>query len=71
VGPRAGLDRCRISHPTGIRSPDRPVRSTVAIPTTLPGPLVGEKNLDNYQDARYVRENCQSISCFPIISVIT
>ena len=27
------------SHPTGIRSPDRPARSTVAIPTELPGPL--------------------------------
>ena len=24
--------------PTGIRSPDRPVRSSVAIPTELPGP---------------------------------
>jgi len=24
--------------PTGIRSPDRPARSTVAIPTALPGP---------------------------------
>jgi hypothetical protein len=25
--------------PTGIRSPDRPARSVVAIPTTLPRPL--------------------------------
>ena len=25
--------------PTGIRSPDRPARSLVAIPTELPGPL--------------------------------
>jgi hypothetical protein len=25
--------------PTGIRSPDRPARSSVAIPTELPGPL--------------------------------
>jgi hypothetical protein len=24
--------------PTGIRSPDRPARSSVAIPTELPGP---------------------------------
>ena len=27
VGPRAGLDRCEKSRPTGIRSPDRPARS--------------------------------------------
>ena len=26
------------SRPTGIRSPDRPARSSVAIPTELPGP---------------------------------
>ena len=35
--PRAGLDG-RKSRPTGIRSPDRPARSSVAIPTELPGP---------------------------------
>jgi hypothetical protein len=27
VGPRAGLDSCGKSRPTGIRSPDRPARS--------------------------------------------
>ena len=27
VGPRDGLDGCGKSHPTGIRSPDRPSRS--------------------------------------------
>jgi hypothetical protein len=27
VGPRAGLDRCGKSRPTGIRSPDLPTRS--------------------------------------------
>jgi len=27
--------------PTGIRSPDRPARSAVAIPTALPGPREG------------------------------
>jgi hypothetical protein len=27
VGPKAGLDRCGKSRPTGIRSPDRPARS--------------------------------------------
>ena len=38
MGPRAGLDRCGKSRPTGIRSPDRLARSSVAIPTELPGP---------------------------------
>jgi hypothetical protein len=38
VGPRAGLDRCGKSRPTGIRSTDRPARSSVAIPTELPEP---------------------------------
>ena len=37
--PTAGLDRCAKSRPTtGIRSPDRQPRSSVAIPTELPGP---------------------------------
>jgi hypothetical protein len=27
VGPRAGMDGCGKSRPTGIRSPDRPARS--------------------------------------------
>ena len=39
VGPRAGLEGGK-SRPTGIRSPDRPTRSSVAIPTELPGPQV-------------------------------
>jgi hypothetical protein len=38
VGTRAGLDMWKISPPTGIRSPDHPARSSVAIPTELPGP---------------------------------
>jgi hypothetical protein len=41
VGPRAGLDRCGKSPPTGIRSPDGPARSSVAILTELPGPQHG------------------------------
>jgi hypothetical protein len=41
VGPRAGLDRCGKSRPpTGIQSPDRPARSSVAIPTELSGPQI-------------------------------
>jgi hypothetical protein len=35
---RSGQVR-KISPPTGIRSPDRPARSSVAIPTELPSPL--------------------------------
>jgi hypothetical protein len=38
VGTRAGLDRCGKSRPTGIRSPERPARSSVALSTELPGP---------------------------------
>jgi hypothetical protein len=42
VGFRASLDSGK-SRPTGIRSPDRPARSSVAIPTELPSPygLIG------------------------------
>ena len=36
VGPRAGLQGGK-TRPTGIRSPDRPARSSVAIPTELTG----------------------------------
>ena len=41
MGPRAGLDGRKISPQTGIRFPDRPARSSVAIPTELPGPHRG------------------------------
>jgi len=37
VGPRDGLDG-RKSRPHGDSIPDRPARSSVAIPTELPGP---------------------------------
>ena len=39
MGPRAGLDRCGKSRPYWDSIPDRPARSSVAIPTELPGPL--------------------------------
>ena len=43
MGPRSDPDRCGKSRPpTGIRSPNRPARSSVAIPTELPGPLEDE-----------------------------
>ena len=37
LGPRAGLDRCGKSLPHLDSIPDRPARSSVAIPTELPG----------------------------------
>ena len=39
VGPRAGLDGCGKSRRTGIRSPDRPVRSVSLYRLSYPGPL--------------------------------
>ena len=39
MGPRAGLDGRKIS-PHRDSIPDRPARSSVAIPTELPGPLL-------------------------------
>jgi hypothetical protein len=38
VGPRAGLDGCGKSHPTGIRSPDRQTRSESLCRLRFPGP---------------------------------
>ena len=38
VGLRAGLDRCGKSHPHRDSIPARLARSSVAIPTELPGP---------------------------------
>jgi hypothetical protein len=39
VGPRAGLDGCEKSRPTGIRSPDRPAGSESLYRLSYPGPL--------------------------------
>jgi len=41
VGHRAGLDGRKISSPHRDSIPDRPDRSSVAIPNELPGPLRG------------------------------
>ena len=43
VGPRAGLDGCGKSLPHRIRFPDRPARSSVSIPTELPGPSLPQQ----------------------------
>jgi hypothetical protein len=40
VGPRAGLDGCGKSRPTGIRSPDHPARSESLYRLSYPGPQV-------------------------------
>jgi hypothetical protein len=40
VGPRAGLDRCEKSRPTGIRAPDRPVRSETLYRLSYPGTTI-------------------------------
>jgi hypothetical protein len=37
VGPRAGLDRCGKSRPTGIRSPDLPARRESLYRLSYPG----------------------------------
>ena len=47
VGPRAGMDRCGKSRPHRDSIPDRPARSSVAIPTELPGPLLLYKRSHN------------------------
>ena len=39
-GPQGRSGRAENLVPTGIRLPDRPARSSVAIPTELPGPPV-------------------------------
>jgi hypothetical protein len=38
VGPGAGLDGCRKSHPLGIRSLDRPAHSELLYQLSYPGP---------------------------------
>ena len=37
MSPRAGLDECGKSRPTGIRSPDRPARSESLYRLSYPG----------------------------------
>ena len=39
-GPQGRSGEAENLAPNGIRSPDRPARSSVAIPTELPGPLL-------------------------------
>ena len=46
MGPRAGLDGGKSRH-TGIRSPDRPARSLVALPSELRDPHTGYRQAKN------------------------
>jgi hypothetical protein len=48
VGPRAALEGAEYLAATGIRSPDRPARSSVAIPTELAGPHVRVSGYQNF-----------------------
>jgi hypothetical protein len=44
VGPRAGLDGCGKSSPTGIRYPDRPARKESLYRMSYPGPPTHKSN---------------------------
>jgi len=61
VGPRAGLDRCGKSLPTGIRSPDCPAHSH-SLYRLLPGPHVDfemeHELLNGHQDKLLCSEDC-------------
>ena len=47
MGPRAGLDRCGKSRPTGIRSPDRPARRQSLYRLRYPAHKVNYLHLKN------------------------
>jgi hypothetical protein len=72
MGPRAGLDGCRRSHPpTGIRSPDHPVHSELPYQLHYPGPHKVERvvlkhvswqlKILNIQDSQNSRLHCTII----------
>jgi hypothetical protein len=71
VGPGAGLDRCGKSLHTGIRSPDLPARSVVAIPTTLSRLPISASSWFYYKeichDARLHESKIRFKLCSPII----
>jgi hypothetical protein len=56
VGPRASLDSGKSRH-TGIRSPDRPARSSVTIPTELPGRPTGYSHKYNFHASDFLAMN--------------
>jgi hypothetical protein len=59
AGPQGRSGQMRkISTPTGIRSPDRPARSSVAVPTELPGPR--SPNVQGYFSLSKVGRNLKN-----------
>jgi hypothetical protein len=64
VGPRAGLDGCEKSRPHWIRSPDRPARSVVAIPTTLSRPTARNKDQWKFLVHVEIQNSCSKIENF-------
>ena len=52
MGPRAGLDRCGKSRPTGIRSPHRPARSQSLYRLRYPAHWLADNELEmKYKEA--------------------
>jgi len=60
---RAGLDKCGKSRPTGIRSPDRTARSSVAIRTDLPGPQITTETYIKITDSA-VKTSAREAACY-------
>jgi hypothetical protein len=54
VGPRAGLDGCGKSRPTGIRSPDRPARSQSLYRLSYPGPPNPNSNICKFLEVQFI-----------------
>ena len=54
MGPRAGLDRCGKSGPTGIRSSDSPARSQSLYRLSYPGPQCQRKAGKNFGAGRKI-----------------
>jgi hypothetical protein len=51
MDPRAGLDGCGKSRPTGIRSPYRPARSESLYQLSYPGPHKVQRKRSNSEDS--------------------
>ena len=58
MGARGGLEGCRILAATGIRSPVRPARSAVAIPTELSRPLNMHVDISKFESSHNCLQTC-------------